>query len=74
MFIYPNDTEVISETIKAEIDNTIKILRLNTDDDLVAERIHYYQNYQNGVIPLNYLQEKTPFIASEIIRQGLVSI
>lgn len=72
LFIYPNETSGFPETIKMAIEDTIKILRLNIDDDLVSERIHYYQNYQNGTITLNYLQEKTPFIAYEIVRQGLV--
>ena len=50
---------------------TIKILKLN-HRDLVEERIEFYMRYCAGDISRVYFQQKSPFLASELIRQGLI--
>lgn len=50
---------------------TITILKLNEDDELVEERMAYFKNYTEGHISFSYLQNQAPFIAHEINRQGL---
>ena len=50
---------------------TIRILKFNEDDELVEERMTYFRAYQNGDISFDYLQNRAPFIAFEINRQGL---
>lgn len=51
---------------------TIAILRLNNDEDLVAERQMYFTDYQESHTSFAYLQRRAPFIVSELIRQGYV--
>lgn len=69
-FIEPNPT-LSPETQKA-IQETIEVLKLNKDEDLVEERWEWFQRFQSGNISFSHLQEMCPFIAYELERQGLV--
>lgn len=52
------------------IEETIRTLRLNSDDSLVRNRFEITKDYADGHVTLNYLQSRYPFIGSELIRQG----
>jgi hypothetical protein len=52
------------------IENTIKYLQLNDDDELVEERLCYCRDYWNKQITLDYLKKMAPFIAYELQRQN----
>lgn len=62
----------LSQSLKDEINNSIDILKLNSDDILVEERLIYLQDFETGEISFDYLQRKTPFIAYELVRQNIV--
>jgi hypothetical protein len=53
--------------------DTIEILKLNTDDDLVVERQTWTHEYFAGQITFQHLKKMAPFIALELDRQGLVT-
>lgn len=55
------------------VSKTIEYLRLNDDDDLVAERGAWVQDYRKGEIPFTHLKKKAPFIAYELERQRLLN-
>lgn len=52
--------------------DTIGILKLNADDELVQARCDIIMYYVDGDVALRFLEERYPFIASEIKRQDLV--
>ena len=60
--------------LNASIDNavaeTIRILRLN-DDAWVRLRFTAMRDYSRGAVTLDYLIEKYPFVAKELIRQDM---
>ncbi|RLT45169.1 MAG: hypothetical protein DWI57_01400 [Chloroflexi bacterium] len=68
--IHPNPE--LSSAEKESIWQTIAILRLNDDEDLVVERQTYFTDYQENQTSFEHLQRRAPFIASELIRQGYV--
>jgi hypothetical protein len=68
-FISPNST-LSSEELKLA-DETIKCLKLNLDDDLVRERQAWFIAYRDNEISFAHLEQRSPFIAYEIARQGL---
>jgi len=57
---------------RTAVDNTIEILGFNRDEDLIAERQTWVENFHNG-IPLEHLEKMVPFIAYELKRQGLAN-
>jgi len=57
---------------QSQIRDTIEILKLNADDDLVDERQAWIEDYRSGQITLDHLQKNAPFIAYELRRQDLV--
>lgn len=69
--ILPN-LSILNEDQYVLATETIKILQLNDDDDLVTERVAYFDDFNKGHIDLHYLKEKAPFLAYEIIRQNLL--
>ena len=71
MFIEPGVNTSASRYVL--IEQTIEILRLNSDEDLIEERFEYYINYRSGEFSIEYLQRVSPFIAEELARQGLVN-
>jgi len=71
LFVKPNPDLLPSQ--KEEVLKTIKYLKLNNDDDLVAEREAWVQDYYNGDITFLHLEKKAPLIAYELKRQGLLN-
>jgi uncharacterized protein (TIGR02646 family) len=61
---------LLSVIIKEQIEETIKILKLNDDEDLITERQNWYFAYQKKEITYRHLEKKAPFIAYEIKRQS----
>lgn len=57
---------------KEDVNQTIKILQLNSDDDLVFERQTWFIDYLKGEITLEHLKRHAPFIAYELERQDLL--
>lgn len=68
-FIKP-DSHLSAENKKLVLD-TIKILKLNDDEDLVTERQGWVCDLFNGEITFDHLKKKAPFIAYELERQNL---
>ncbi|MFH1636136.1 MAG: hypothetical protein ABIG63_19265 [Chloroflexota bacterium] len=66
MIIKPNSG--ITDEQEHAVKDTILILKLNMDEDLVQERKEYFDLYHNGDISLVYLQQKASFIAYELSR------
>lgn len=58
---------------KAAVNQTIRVLHLNADDDLVFERQSWIASYQQGDISFAHLQRHAPFLAYELQRQGLLT-
>jgi len=53
------------------IEHTIKVLKLNSDDNMVQERLSIIEYYIQGNIDFDFLERRYPFIAKELIRQNL---
>lgn len=60
----------LPKTATALVNTTIKVLRLNDDDDLVQERCEIILELVDDRVTMGYLETKYPFIASEVARQG----
>lgn len=56
---------------KELIEHTIKVLKLNSDDNMVQERLSIIEYYIQGHIDFDFLKRRYPFIAKELIRQNL---
>lgn len=52
-----------------QIDATLPILNMR---DCIKAREEYVTNYEQGDIPINYLERRAPFVAAELKRQGLL--
>jgi hypothetical protein len=61
----------LSKHITDNIKKTIDILRLNSDDYMVQGRLEIMLEFAEGMISLSFLKRKYPFLASEIVRQGI---
>lgn len=70
LFIKPSSKLLPDQ--KERVQNTIKHLKLNDDDDLITEREAWVHEYNEGHISFEHLEKRTPFIAYELNRQGLV--
>ena len=68
--IKPNG--ILPHSDQEKIAHTIKVLRLNCDDDRVENRRDIIQGYIDNVFDFEFLKEKYPYIAYEIERQGLL--
>ena len=55
-----------------EIEDTIKILKLNTDTNCVKARQSWIMNFCRDEISFSFLKRRAPFIAYELERQALV--
>lgn len=66
--------ESLSPADTSRVDNTIRVLKLNSDDEYVQSRCDVIIDYIKGDISLNYLWKIRPFIAHELTRQGLTEI
>ena len=67
--VKPNPT--ISQAIRTQVEHTIRVLRLNSDDSLVQFRFSLVRNYSKTHIDMEFLETHYPFIAVELVRQGL---
>ena len=54
-----------------QINKSIKILKINEHDAFVQERCDLMLAFAESNVSLNFLSERYPFLASEIIRQGI---
>jgi len=66
LYIGPGDG--LDAIIRAQVEETITILRLN-DDVWVEIRFEVLRDFLNGTVTLDFLQRRYPFIAAEIARQ-----
>lgn len=56
--------------VRAQVEETIRVLRLNSDDSLVKSRFSIVRVYSKGDMTMNFLEGYYPFIAAELKRQG----
>lgn len=70
-YVHPNPSLLLEQ--QDLVNDTIRVLKLNEDDDLVEERYEWSMNYRCGEIPFDHLKRYYPFIAYEISRQGINS-
>lgn len=56
---------------RVRVNATINSLRLNADDHYAQDRCAILMEYASGEISLGFLQRRYPFLAKEIVRQGL---
>lgn len=61
----------VSAAVTTQIDKTIEVLKLNDDDTLVQERCDIMLEYADGNVTIDFLTRRYPFLAQEIIRQGV---
>lgn len=61
----------LSQNLTKKIESTIKELHLNDDDYFVQERCDLMMTFASGEVTLAFLSKRYPFLAAEIIRQGL---
>ena len=69
-FIKPNPK--LSPKEQKTLQETIKCLKLNDDEDLVVERQACCSYYFKNEISFNHLQQRYPFIAFELERQNML--
>jgi hypothetical protein len=63
--------ENLPEDVEKAINDTIRILQLNKDDVLIQSRYEVARSYAMEEVTLPHLQRRYPFIAAEILRQGV---
>jgi hypothetical protein len=68
--IKPNSDLPITEYEKVKF--TIKVLKLNSDDEIVQNRCNIIIYFINGDISFKFLKERYPYIAYELERQDLI--
>lgn len=68
--IRPNPN--LAPDVRNAVENTIDILGLNSDDDLVEERQGYVEDFFARGFPFEHLKKNVPFIAYELERQGMI--
>lgn len=61
----------LSDEDRVRVESTIRVLKLNADDDLVQGRCDIMMSFADGHVMLPYLRESYPFLAAEIERQGI---
>ncbi len=64
--------EGLPEDLRQRVEETIELLDLN-DDEFIQARAAYYAVFQSREVQFSYIQRRFPFLARELIRQGLVS-
>jgi hypothetical protein len=69
--IIRSNPNISSDKIK-RIEDTIKILKLNTDTNCVNARQNWVADFCNNEISFPFLKRRAPFIAHELERQDLV--
>lgn len=63
----------LSKLQAKQVTETISALKLNDDDNFVQERCDIMLEFAEGNFDLDYLSRRYPFLASEIVRQGMRS-
>jgi len=53
------------------VDTTIAVLKLNDDDSLVQDRCDVMLMFAQGDVGLPFLEKRYPFLAAEVVRQGV---
>jgi len=71
-FVKPN--RALPQNLQDEIANTVRILRLNTDDTLVQSRFDVVRLYSKGHCSMQFLEAQYPFLAVELKRQRLEEV
>jgi hypothetical protein len=66
LYVGPGDG--LDPNIRAQVEETITILHLN-DDVWVEIRFEVLRDFLSGIVALDFLQRRYPFIAAEISRQ-----
>lgn len=61
----------LKQELRKKINSTINILQLNDDDRLVQERCDFLVNLADGDITMNFLDQRYPFLSTEVKRQGV---
>jgi hypothetical protein len=69
-FLQVLPAEGLHGEVRERVQATIERLKLN-DRECIAARELYYTPYLEGRLPLELLQEWSPFVAREVVRQGL---
>jgi len=67
-----NCKHLLAEAMK-QVEQTIKILKLN-DSTCIRGRRSWLQPYLDEIYGIAYLEEKAPFLASELKRQNLTDV
>lgn len=61
----------LKQDLRKKVNSTINILGLNDDDRLVQERCDLLVNLADGDITMNFLDQRYPFLSTEVKRQGV---
>ncbi|MBH2018696.1 MAG: hypothetical protein I8H91_03880 [Burkholderiales bacterium] len=61
----------LSDAVHKSVVDSIRILKLNDDDELVQERATRMTEFAEGEILLSWLEKYYPLLAKEIVRQGI---
>jgi len=61
----------LPEPLRQRVQATIDRLDLN-DDEFIQARAGHYEAFQSGDVQFRHVQKHFPFLAKELIRQGLV--
>lgn len=61
----------LDQPLRERIEATIIALHLNADDSFVQDRCDVMMMYAEGVVALQYLTRRRPFLAVEVERQGI---
>ena len=62
----------LPEDLNRRVQETIDRLDLN-DAEFTRQRAEYYDLFQKGEVQFSYIRRRSPFLAKELVRQGLVS-
>ncbi len=61
----------LDEQTRERVEATIKALKLNDDDTFVQDRCDVMMMFAQGDVALGYLRKHRPFLAIEVVRQGI---
>ena len=62
----------LTVVVKQKVNTTIQVLRLNSDDCYVQERCNILVAFAKRQIQLQFLEERYPFLAQEVVRLNIV--
>lgn len=70
LMIFPGDHLSVEEA--KQVNQTVKRLKLNEDEDCTKDREKWLRDYVTDQISFSHLEKHAPFIASELNRQGII--